>query len=142
MNLYLGDYINSRDSLHKIEFSYQEHNKGVLYGLNFYDYVIENICIEKKSIDIRPFHILYNHKRLMKIRLEYLFSRNIYDNDEISRLLLQNDELINKSKLIRNLAIKYSIRNNTETIESIKDKCKMLKNLDYVLISQILKCTK
>ena len=141
MNLYLEDYINSEDSLHKFEFSYQEHNRGVLYGLNFYDYIIDNICNGRESIDIRPFHILFDHKRLMKIRLEYLYSRNTYDNEEIQRLLLQNNDLINLSKLIRNLAIKYNVRNNTEILQSLKGKCKILKSLDYALVSQILKCT-
>lgn len=138
MNTYLYDYMNSKDSLHKFGFSCPEYNKNVLFGLDYYDFVISNICNIYKSIDIRPFHILFDHKRLMKIRLEFLYSQKIYDNYKIKDLILKNDELIYKSNILRNLAIKYNIRNDIETMQIIKDKCNKLKSLDYALVSDIL----
>lgn len=142
MNLYLEDYLNAKDSLHKYDFSYQQYNQNILYGLDFYEYLYQNISEENGIIDIRQSHILFDHKKMMKIRLEYLLSLHRYDNEELQKLVLKNDGIIQKTHLLRNMILRYNIYKQVTIKNEILKMCKEIKSMDYNLVSSLLKCTK
>jgi len=138
LKLSIADYLNCRDSLKKFQFSNPDYNKNVLYGLDLYNYVIDVFCNEK-HIDIRPFHILYDHKKMMKIRLDYLKKLNIFDSIMLELICKRNDSLIEKSLLLRNKVIKYNLKHNNDLLSKIKTECRDLKNNDYYLFSDLLR---
>lgn len=129
------DYINGRDSMNKFQYSYQSYNKDVLYGINFYNYILD-VFIKEEYIDIRPFHILYDHKIIMNIRLEYLKTLGIYDNNDIIDL---NNSLIDQTNILRNMVIKYNITRDNDIKDKICRKCFSIKESDYDLFTELLK---
>lgn len=139
LKLSIEDYINCKDSLKKFEFSYASYNKDLLYGLDFYNYIIDVFC-KKDFIDIRPFHILYDHKKMMQIRLEYLNKLNIFDNNKISQINVRNNSLINYSIVLRNIVLKYNLTHNNDLLDKIKEKCNILKRTDKDLLIDFLTC--
>lgn len=134
-----NDYINGRDSLNKYKYSYQSYNKDILYGMNFYNYILD-VFINEKIIDIRPFHILYDHKKIMNIRLEYLKKLGIIDKDKIDNIFNLNNLLIEQSLLLRNMVLKYNINHNKSIKDEIYKKCLSVKESDYELFDELLKC--
>ncbi|WP_150273164.1 hypothetical protein [Paenibacillus tepidiphilus] len=141
LKTFIEDYINCRDSLKKFEFSCASYNRDNLYGLNFYDYIIDVFCKENK-LDLRPFHIIYDQKVMMRIRLGYLFKLNIFDNKVILELKERNDVIIKNSIILRNLAIKYNLTYDNRLIHKIIDKCNSIKISDQDLMMDLLNCLK
>lgn len=139
LKLSIEDYINCRDSLKKFEFSCAAYNKDILYGLDFYNYLIDTFG-QEDYIDKRPFHLLYDHKIMMKLRLEYLEKINVFDLEKICRLKTKNEALINESKNLRILVLKYKIKRNDNLLQKIKDRLKSLKESDCELFTDILDC--
>jgi len=67
--------------------------------------------------DIRPLHILYEHKKCMVSRLEYM-EKNNYISD-CSYLIDSYKILENKSMVMRNLQLKYSATSDKKYLRSI-----------------------
>ncbi|WP_340022727.1 hypothetical protein MHI24_27560 [Paenibacillus sp. FSL K6-1096] len=141
LKLFIEDYINCKDSLRKFEFSYADYNRDNLYGLNFYKYIIDVFCRER-TLDIRPFHILYDHKVMMGVRLDYLYKLNIFDNSLILKLKERNNVIISEALTLRNMAIKYNITNEGGLIHKIIDRCNYIKNVDYAFMIDLLSSIK
>lgn len=139
MKLSIEDYISCRDSLKRFEFSYPSYNKNVLYGLDCYNYIIDVFCNEE-HIDIRPFHILYDHKKMMKIRLDCLIKMNTFDNRKIELIREKNDSMIDRSLLLRNMVLKYNLKHSDDLLCKIKAECSSLQKCDYDLLSDLLCC--
>lgn len=139
LKLSIEDYINSKDSIKNFEYSCASYNRDILYGLNFYKYIIEVFCTEE-TIDIRPFHILYDHKMMMKIRLDYLLELNIFDNNRLKQIYAINDSLITDSLTLRNMVLKFNFSHNKNLLNKIIEKVVALKKLDHDLFKNLLDC--
>lgn len=137
MKTFLEDYLNSEDSTHKFDFSNKKYNKDVIFGLSYYDYVL-NYCSEKKYMDIRFFHVLYDHKLLMKLRLEFLVRSNYISESWFKKLSAKNDGLIASSLEVRNMVLKYNYSNSEELLGRVKENLQALKKQDKVFVSALL----
>lgn len=139
MKMFLSDYLNSRDSTSRFIYSHQPYNKDVIWGLKYYDYVKEYCSqIEIDLIDIRFFHILYDHKKLMKMRLDYLITNHIICEKNSEAILDESDNLINVSLELRNLVIKYNCTKSEKILERIVNRIDDLKKMDKKFIKNIL----
>lgn len=141
MNTYFEDYLYSRDSMKKYSFSYQKYNHDVIYGLECYDYIISNLS-ENEVWDIRPFHVLYDHKKLMCIRLEYLKNCNEYDYNKINESILISNKIFKKTEILRNMVVKYNLNKDIHLFDRIKEMCEKVKELDRKLFESVLCSTK
>jgi len=137
MKTSMKDYLNKVDSTKRFAFSCPEYNRDMLYGLDFYDYISCEF-LEEEVLDLRPFHILCDHKTLMKIRLKYLFDKKLIDSTEFTLLMELIENLINKSFVLRNLAIKYNLLNDKECLLTLKERCKSLKCSDEAFFEKLL----
>lgn len=97
----LEEYITSKESN-----LFNDSNKSY-YGYDSYR-AIREFCEGNKEILIgkRDFHLLYEHKYLMRKRIEYFLEKNIIKNHE---LLDQAIEIQNSFHIIRNLYLKIKI---------------------------------
>lgn len=139
LKLSMEDYINCRDSLKKFEFSSASYNRDILYGLDYYDYIIEVFCNDE-VIDRRPFHVLHDHKEMMKIRLDYLIKLKAFDNNKLEQICTRNDSLVSNSMVLRNMVLKYTLNHNSNLLCKIKEKCNAIKNSDKELFMDLLVC--
>lgn len=79
------------------------------FGMDFYNKLNNYLVNSKgKKIDIRPFYLLYDHKKMMKLRLQYLIThtKNLQLPEEIFKYC---DLLIEKNEIVVNLMLKYII---------------------------------
>lgn len=137
--LFLNDYIEAKDSLCKFRFSTNQYNQDIKYGLQFYDCLIKDL-FDEQYLDVRPFHILYDHKILMDIRIDFLFNYGIIIQSNYKKLKDSNNNLIRKSLILRNKVIKYNIRENKKVLQTILEDIKLLKEYDYYFCKTLATC--
>ena len=137
MQTFLEDYLKSTDSFKRFEFSNKEYNKQITFGLGYYDYLKE-YCTNKQLIDIRFFHLLFDHKQLMKYRLEYLFHHKYLTSDSYKLLNQKNNELINTSLQLRTMVLKYNLTKDSNLLDRILGIISALKKSDQLFVSELL----
>lgn len=84
----------------------QKLRNNYIYGLRVYDYLsayLENNIVT----DIRPFHVLWEHKACMYMRVEYMIKNGFVLHS--NQLLERFKKIEQLSFLVRNLILKYFI---------------------------------
>lgn len=100
----LEDYLNSIDSTKVFYYWFpQDVQKHFRYGLDYY--CILRSLIKDKILDVRAFHILYEHKKMMRLRFGYLKETFQLDFPEAAAY----KEMEYMSQVIRNLIIKHNL---------------------------------
>ncbi len=120
--------------------SNRNDNISYTYGLSVYDCIIDHLlyCKNMKvKIDIRPLHLEYIHKVIMKDRFNYLVEKKILDNE--TDICTSIDIICKKLLEVRNLCIKYNITFNHEQICKIQLKISEIKENEQKLLQHVLK---
>ncbi|WP_027629583.1 hypothetical protein [Ruminiclostridium cellobioparum] len=97
---------------------------------------LENQSKEKAEIDIRPFHLLYEHKILMEMRVKYMVEQGyILDNCNLIRNL---SDLKNDYFSLRNMLIKINIKRDSKMMRDIINKFQLNIITEKSLITNLL----
>ena len=131
------DYLNSTDSMFRFEFSNKDYNHGAIFGLAYYDYLADSFA-EKSFLDTRMFHILYDHKKMMSLRLECLEKMHVFDGETIAELKSMNDLLTEETRVLRDAVFKYQIRESDKLKERILNRISKLKDMDKQFVIAML----
>src|SRR5699024_618791 len=107
-------------------------------GINTYELLGKYYSYGRKYYDIRPLHILYEHKKCMVMRLEYM--RNLFNDETFNNIIEGYQEIQKMCLLAKRLLIKYMYTSNwindiNKLIESIykmeqQQLYKLIKNLE------------
>ena len=136
---FLVDYIKGTDCKNKLD-KYVDVSKGELsffvgkytnhtkvsFGIKIYDalkYYLMFVTSNDTEMDYRPFYTLYEHKVLMLERLNIV---NVLEKKNIDKVILEYQNILEKSRIILNLIIKYQFKHEKEYIDQI---CKMLQEI-------------
>ena len=138
LKLSINDYLHSRDSFNKYRYSFNYYDKKMYYGLDCYNLLIEHCENAREQLDIRPFHLLYDHKTAMKIRLNYLNQKNILSTKNFESISAQCDEMLNMTLILRNLVLKYNVTLSKSLLEKIIISCQDLKEYDLRFTEALL----
>jgi hypothetical protein len=85
------------------------------YGISIYDILIKKLEISH-HLDKRPYHLLWEHKKCMTLRLEYMIKQGLIRPQTD---ILEEYTLLEKDYLtLRNIALKYNLSQN----EKLRDK--------------------
>jgi hypothetical protein len=109
----LEDYINSINTTKKYRLCRQPNGEHINdFGIKVYSGIINYLKSNNNIECIRKMlHILYEHKKLMRLRVSYLTNENYIKNTGI----LRDFEKIEKNTLlIRNLYIKSTLQNHED----------------------------
>lgn len=94
----------------------------VVYGQEALNQVRLNVIDRKESkvkLDVRAFHLLWEHKKLMSLRLEFLYQKNlIREHSYVEEYKKIEKEML----LIRNNALKYNLVKDTKILDWIDSK--------------------
>jgi hypothetical protein len=139
----IEDYLNGTNSTSSSNPFYKD---GLSYGINIYNNFIKYLELLKNGVhlklDIRPFHLLYEHKKIMRMRIEYF---NVSGTNLKKReSLLDSFKFIEKTSLIiKNLFMKYLFNKENSELDRItlalnsmmerekESLYKLLQNLQY-----------
>mgnify|MGYP000020600920 CR=1 FL=1 len=131
---WLRYYLYDTNQVYLIYYGGELENRN--FGINVYDDLIKYIQItDETNLDIRAFHILWEHKKCMNLRMDYMQdTQNINIKTEIL------NELINIEKnalTIRNLVLKYNVSHNKKIILRIIEDLKVLKEEEYETLNKL-----
>lgn len=102
-------------------------------GIRYYD-VLEHL-LHEDAVDIRPFHVLCDHKVLQQLRIRYLIQNDYLKNSSSVEELAES--IKNKSTILKNIALKRNITPSTPNTKII-ELCKELKEEDRFFVSTLL----
>lgn len=131
--VYLGDYLNSQNS-----FLSHKGAENSVFGLAIYDELILKFSDDMKiSKDLRLYRILWEHKKVMKRRIEYLISKGYLDAKKYEEFSKQSMFICNECLLLKNLSIKYAITNNSKCYLSMITKIKEIQALEERFMNEL-----
>ena len=102
---------------------------GHIFGSNAVLHLADSILLADEYIDARPFHLLWDQKKLMKERLEYFEKNKFIDKGKNFSTIY--DYFSNEYLKLRNMSLKYNI------IKSERILAKMNSNLLLLTASEL-----
>lgn len=127
------DYLYSKNTYERNEYISCNFN-NLVYGFNTYNSVISSIQSDK--LDIRHLHILWEHKKIMKYRLNYII--NNYELKELIPILKQYHLLENTCFILRNLLLKYKIMKNDILLNKITNGLNKVYTNEKLVLEKLL----
>jgi len=86
----------------------------VYMGINVYDYLSDlRNRIDEDCIDVRLYHAMYEHKKMMSERIGYICNKGLLCCD--TSLFTQYQSIVNRWESIRNGILKYNISQNASS---------------------------
>ncbi|MBT2284105.1 hypothetical protein J7E78_11190 [Paenibacillus polymyxa] len=111
----LKDYLSSSNSSGRFRGFLNKSDD--FYGLEVYDKLIAYYKDKPNNSDLKPPHLIWEHKKLMLMRIEYLVSNQIIAKDQA--LTKVYAELIQLSKTAQNILIKYRILEDEQLLNKV-----------------------
>ncbi|WP_025689479.1 hypothetical protein [Paenibacillus zanthoxyli] len=133
----LNDYLLSRDTRIRDDQSLTWASELTL-GINIYEKIIEylfTLLEEKLWCDFKPFHVLWEHKKCMVQRIEFLIKNNLLQE---SRVHTSYKDLEKKTLIFRNMMLKYLIKPEKKLIQNLIQEIKSFSLLEPPLINEML----
>ncbi|MFC5469184.1 hypothetical protein ACFPPD_10680 [Cohnella suwonensis] len=135
----LEDYWLAKPSDRRMQAFEERQTATCLWGMDIYDGLILQIerHIDKEAIlDHRPFHVLWEHKRMMNRRLAYMEQKGFYVCSPEAAEGFRNVE---KSALVnRNLILKYWMSSDNRNLEQLAERLGRLKSEESLVIERLL----
>lgn len=138
MCLQLKDYINSTNTLYKFESEGWISGSSVLYGIQYYDTLVEMLRNANGNIDKRNFHVLYDQKVLMLFRVDYLYKNGHLKEGDYEELKKKFKEILDGATILRNQVLMFNQRNSRNLIESMIEACNRISMKDVDAVSDLL----
>jgi hypothetical protein len=109
-------------------YNFEDDRQNIHFGMEIYSTLknyMRNVSKGEDRFGVRPFYLLYDHKRIMTLRLEYLYKQGYiekFGHDNIVRF----SKVENQAQNIINLVIKYDLTKKERLID------KVIKRLDDI----------
>ncbi|HHP1111508.1 MULTISPECIES: hypothetical protein [Bacillus cereus group] len=132
----LEDYLFSRNSAE--HFNALAEPEQLVFGIECYNYLdkyLDTIKVDN-TIDLRYLQKVVEHKICMFNRINYLEQKRYLN--KISNFPTLYDSVVQESKTIKLLAIKFNKVRNESTFIKIKQKIKNLKDLEVKILTNVL----
>ncbi|GBF75028.1 hypothetical protein PA598K_03407 [Paenibacillus sp. 598K] len=131
----LTHYMNATNAQPGLSMNVQAEPK-IVYGLEAYDSLIHNLPLHLQ--DIRPLQVVYEHKRMMSLRLEHLHRLQALDHLTFEWLSEEYRNLERLALLCRNLQLKNAVTPNTRYVDSMLANIMKIKTKESELLPLLL----
>jgi len=131
----LNDYVNALD----VSVYYADHKNPDpkrAFGVNVYEYLISQIHNYKK--DFRPYYILWEHKKMMVLRIEYLYKKGLIECTCYADLLDMFQKIEEQANLLLMIHRKYIATKKDVILDSIIERLNGIKKLECQAIEQLI----
>ena len=132
----VSDYLEGYDTVSRYAFNPQGPER--IYGIKTYDKIIEKM--ERVLDDVRVFHFILEHKKIMLSRLEFMKWMDIFSQQEYESLKLSYETMEQKMRILQNLQLHYLVHPDSQQVDKIKTKLQQVRNLDQLATEQLLHC--
>lgn len=133
----LTEYISSYNS--SKHFSYFNNSTDkMVFGLSCYDSLINNLATDIFWDDIRPLHLLWEHKKCMISHCQYMFNNNFILDSMFYRIFDGLHSIEKEALILRNLQLKLRITKNDSIKLNILDRISLMQKKEELLYKQLL----
>lgn len=111
-----------------------------VFGIQSIDVAIEYLEMLKKrdiQFQIKTMHLLWDHKKCMTQRLNYLIDQ-CYIKEDTSRISKEYQEIENKMLLSRNSLIKYFLSGNKKIIDQTQNLLESIKMKEECVLKEVV----
>ncbi|WP_336783233.1 hypothetical protein [Paenibacillus illinoisensis] len=115
-------------------------NVSSIYGLDVYKHMLSRFEHHKhkiNKIDIRPFHLFWEHKKVMNLRLKYMVGKGLISDQHSS--VEGYVDLENKLMILRNLVLKYNLTLNKELLDKIESEVRYVLTRERICLEDLLR---
>jgi len=133
----LKDYVLSRDT--SLRCGIRRHGRKDVFGIRVYALIeryAEDIQAGRRPLDIRPFHLLWEHKRLMQDRIRYLADNGWLRHD--AHLIEAYGRVERLAFEIRGHAIKASTSGDNRFLETVSSDLRLTAELETEALSLLI----
>ncbi|MEF2246376.1 hypothetical protein [Paenibacillus sp. IITD108] len=140
------DYLNCENTSLRFGGLINTKLEDFYYGLQVYDKVMDYYEINNNTIDHRPLHLIWEHKKLMIVRLKHMenkqkelkLSDEIMGYYELEQIAQITRNLMLKINVTKNLVEIKKINNNLEDMKKIKNNLEEMKKKERNILHLIL----
>lgn len=93
------------------------------------------LSIKNINLDLRPFHVLKEHKKIIKILYEYLYINQLLQ-DAISNITDYSD-LLRKAEILLNMILKYQFSREQPLLVKACNLLNEIKDSELTLLGKI-----
>jgi hypothetical protein len=116
----------------------QENREQIIFGMDVFEilriYLDNKMIKDETNIDIRPFYMLYDHKKIMTLRIQYLVEQRHLKKDIINTF----KEIETEALMIVNLLIKYTMKKRNTLILNVIHKLNEIGKKEYHALRNVL----
>lgn len=134
----INEYLNCTNTE-----EHYRHNRNYedkfIFGVDVYTAIVKQITLLEEGIvqryDYRPFHVIYDHKVLMKDRLQYMMDNNYIPNDHA---ILDDYEEVKKTVLFtRNSFLRASNKRDLSLLSKVKTHLMNAKEKEIEVLTRV-----
>ncbi|MFD2614753.1 hypothetical protein [Paenibacillus gansuensis] len=132
----LREYCLSIPSDRKIR-HFENPDPDAKFGLQTYDCMeehIETIATYNYPIDLRPFHIIWEHKKVMVSRLNYM----MHDELNLKEFINQYSELEKETNSIKDTALKFKITEDMRLLNNLSKSLKKIHTREKYILEELI----
>ncbi|MCR8844344.1 BtrH N-terminal domain-containing protein [Paenibacillus sp. SC116] len=133
----LQDYLEGKNSTERLKI--QQHPVEGIFGMDIYPLLQEfttKMIDGIKYFDVRPFHILWEHKMMMIARIKYLQQLGHLSAD--TPILAEFEWLEKRAYAQRNKVIKGHMCDDRKILQSINDSLQGIQAGEQIAITQLI----
>lgn len=112
------------------------------FGVEIYttlkNYIINKMSKGEDYIDRKPFYMLYDHKKIMCLRLKYLNEQGYFKKYDNNNNIIEFTKIETKAKIMVELIIKYNISKNTDLMDRIISLLDDIEKREYDILKQYI----
>ena len=134
----ITDFLHSRNTSHR--FRMVANPSDGAYGLATYSCLksyIESFLYSPFSFDIRPAHILWEHKKCMVDRLKYMEMQGYLKSED--GFSVQYEELARKTGMLRMMLLKFKITRSPDLIHRVLSILDDIEEVEPSLLQDLVK---
>ncbi|MCR8645974.1 hypothetical protein NV379_25460 [Paenibacillus sp. N1-5-1-14] len=136
----LRDYLNGETHLNRINYNPDE---GEAFGIKVYDYLqmYYNAVQQGDSrlgyrVDVRHLHVLWEHKKMMSERIDYLIKQGMIPYDE--ELVEGYNDITKRALKLRDQYIRHEMREDQEIYERLRLRFDQFREEEPVLLQKLI----
>ena len=109
----------------------------MVFGLEIFDYLVD-IFNNRTYLNRQSYHTLYDHMRIMRLRIEYMNRIGLISATVRNDLTNDVDILINKTQTLQNIVLKYNLTKKQADKDRINFNCVELKSEEKKLFEKLM----
>ncbi|MBD8499591.1 hypothetical protein [Paenibacillus arenosi] len=129
----LREYLDGTNCSNKFRMYIPPKEEGWIYGTNIYQKLkeyTESLTVNHGWGDVRLFHVLYDHKKAMSMRLEYMQQNKYVADSEMMHYMKISSEIEHQAVLIRSLILKFNVTGSHAMLERIIGKLDLIHKME------------